>query len=161
MQREETINEEALRRVLIAVYQGNPVVSEASSHFDEDVLSFPTLGELDAYISNERAAGRPWIDLVIHYPETKGLVAKKKIDLVPEKCDGATFRYSMEGWGLIQLQIDYKLAPSIECRIAVNTEERALAWAQTLSALGAPDQWEWKAVEKQARRLARVLRHVP
>jgi hypothetical protein len=159
MQREETIDEETLRRVLNAVYQGNPVVSEAYSHFDEDVLSFPSLGELDAYISRERAAGRPWINLVIHYPETRGLVVKKKIDLIPEKCDGATFRYSMEGWGLIQLQIDYKLAPSIECRFAVNTEKRALAWAQTLSALGAPDQWEWKAVEKQVRRLIRVLRH--
>ena len=143
----------------MAVYQGNPIVSEAYSHFDEDVLSFPTLGALDAYISNERATGRPWIDLVIHYPETKGLIVKKKIDFQPEKCDGATIRYSMEGWGLIQLQIDYKLAPEIGCRFAVNTEKRALAWAQTLPALGAPDQWDWKAVERQVRRLIRVLRH--
>jgi hypothetical protein len=27
--------------------------------------------------------------------------------------------------------------------------------------LGVPDQWEWTAVEKQARKRIRVLRHVP
>jgi hypothetical protein len=65
----------------------------------------------------------------------------------------------MEGWGLIQLQIDYKAAPVIDCRFAVNTKKRAQAWAQTFPELGTPEQWEWKAVERQARRLIRVLRH--
>jgi len=157
MQREESISEEALRRVLASVYEGGPSVFQAYSHFDKDILSFPALSDLDAYIADERAGGRPWIDLVLHYPETRGLVEKKKIDLQPEQCGGATRRYAMEGWGLIQLQIDYKAAPTIVCRFAVNTEKRAQEWAPTIPALGPPERWDWKAVAQNARRLIRVL----
>lgn len=161
MQRKEIVDENKLQEVLASVYEGGPTVFQAYSNYDQDVLSFPKCEDLEAHISNERAAGRANIYFAIHYPETLGLVLKKQIHLRPEHCGGATLRYSIEGWGLIQLQLDYKGFPAIECRFAVNTEKRALAWYDALPALGEPARWEWKSVERQVRRLIRVLRRVP
>lgn len=158
MQREEIIDVESLGKVLAAAYQGNPVVSLAYAAFNEDLLSFPTLNDLEAHIAAECAAGRSWPNLVLHYPETNGLAIKRRIALDPERCGGATFRYAMEGWGLIQLQIRCKDTSAIKCRLAANTERRALAWAPTFPELGDPLQWNWRAVERHARRLIRVLR---
>jgi hypothetical protein len=158
MQREEMIARDSVHRVLAAVFEGEPAVHEAYSKFDLGVLSFSKREELDAYIAEEIAQGRTYVHLVLHYPDTKGSIRKKRIDLRPEACNGATLRYSMEGWGLIQFQLDYKASPKVKCRFAVNTEKRANAWAQTIPRLGDPVLWDWTAVEKHARRLIRVLR---
>ena len=61
MQREEVLDEKAIQRVLAAVYEGAPIVSQAYSNFNAEPLAFPTLRDLEAHISNECAAARPWI----------------------------------------------------------------------------------------------------
>lgn len=98
------------------------------------------------------------VNLLVHYPEALGFVATRVITLQPEKCGGASWREALEGWGLIQLQLQYRVADFVEFRVAVNTEKRAQAWAQTYPEMGAPSLWNWKLVEKHARRLIRVLR---
>ena len=43
--------------------------------------------------------------------------------------------------------------------MAVNTHKRAQAWEPTYEDFGPVDAWNWKAVERECRRLIRVLRN--
>ena len=82
---------------------------------------------------------------------------KKKTKLVPEKCNGAKIRYSVEGWGLIQFQLWLKES-GLFCDINSNSEKRALKWESTSPELLSPNLWNWKEVQSQCRRLNRVLK---
>ena len=157
MQRVENIPLPHVHRVLGAVFVGSPLVCEAYSKFDQATRSFESLEALLAYIRAERELGIKFVNLVAHYQEALGQVRTRTIELKPEKCNGATWRETVEGWGLVQLQLEFK-GDTAECRVAVNTERRANAWAQTYPELGAPSLWDWKLIEKRARRLIRVLR---
>ena len=158
MQYEKIIEQTNVRSILNAVYENEAIVREAYSAFDKDIISFPKLDDLEKYIETELSNDNEFIQVVIYYRETKGFIQKKKINLKPEKCNGATLRYTMEGWGLIQLQINYKEPQAARCRIAVNTEKRATAWTETIPELKSPALWDWKLVEKHARRLIRILK---
>lgn len=158
MQHEKIIEQTNVCSILNAVYENEAIVCEAYSEFDKDIISFPKLDNLEKYIETELSNGNKSMQVVIYYPETKGFIQKRKINLKPEKCDGATLRYTMEGWGLIQLQINYIEPQAVRCRIAVNTEKRAAAWSETIPELKSPALWDWKLVEKHARRLIRILK---
>ena len=158
MQRSELIEPGNIDVMLEAVFEGNPLVYEAYSKYDSDLVKFNSGEKLKSYIEKERSAGEKFINIVIHYPDSNGFVERKKIDLNPDKCNGATKRYSMNGWGLIQLQVDFGKQPKPECRVAVNTLKRATTWSATYPELQSPDLWNWEVVEKNVRRLVRVLR---
>jgi hypothetical protein len=158
MQAQATLGPGALPRLLAAVYEGAPRVAEAMSAPDADIASFASSQALAAYIAAEGAAGRSWVDLVLHYPDTQGSVICKRSDLDAAESDGAACQHTLEGWGLIQLEIEGAGTSALSCRVAVNTQKRAIEWAPTLPELGGPLQWDWKAVERHARRLIRVLR---
>ena len=44
---------------------------------------------------------------------------------------------------------------TVRCGFTVNSEKRANNWLITIPELKSPDLWNWKAVEKNARRLIR------
>ena len=157
MQREEVIKASSIGDVLDAICKGRPIIFEAYSEYDSDIVKLLTKAELVQYIERKAKDKKEFVNLLLHYPETGGLVYKRKIDLIPESCNGATARYRVEGWGLIQAQLEFD-KETIKCRFAVNSEKRALAWAEAMQELGAPDKWQWKVVESNARRLIRVLR---
>jgi hypothetical protein len=69
-----------------------------------------------------------------------------------------TFRHELTGWGVIQLQFDFKKRPDIECHIGVNAKKRANLWSSTYPNMGAPGLWSWNVVERHAGRLIRHLR---
>ena len=141
-----------------STFEGQPAVFESYSKYDSDTSRFERPEDLKKYIESERNEGERFIDLSIHYPETKGVVHKERINLNPTKCNGAKLRFRANGWGLIQFQLDFKESEKLECRIAVNSEKRALNWSSAYPDLQYPALWDWKMVEKNARRLIRVLR---
>ncbi len=158
MQREEEISIIKLKDILDAVFHGSPHIYQEYSKYDTELASFSSRNELDCYIENEKASGIKLISLAIHYPETMGYIYAKKFALKSEKCDGATMRFSQEGWGLIHLFISFRSEDMVRCRFSVNSEKRANNWVITSPELKSPDLWNWKAVENNARRLIRVLR---
>ncbi|MEV8515447.1 hypothetical protein [Dactylosporangium sp. NPDC051484] len=86
----------------------------------------------------------------------------ERINLLPGALGGATFRYSCEGWGLVQLQHGATVGCE-ELRWSHtnhNTQKRALAWAATLRRLGHPSAWNWAAVTSASSRLNRVIRRM-
>jgi len=55
-----------------------------------------------------------------------------KIDLNSKYCNGHTFIYKVDGWGLIHLQIGGLREERLETSsISHNTEKRAIAWKLT------------------------------
>jgi len=158
MQHEKIIELASVPVLLRALYDHKVVVSESYSEFEKDIIYFAEFKVLENYIVNQLSAGRKFIGIAIFYPETEGLIQKRKIKLNPKKCDGATYRYAVEGWGIIHLQLTNKDAQTISCRLAVNTEKRATAWADTSTEIKSPALWKWQLVEKHARRLIRELK---
>ena len=136
---------------------GNPVVYESYSSFDEPLRRFKSAEELKADIEAGTAKDDKFLQYSLHYQESLGHVLKRKIMLKQSKC-GHSWRWTVEGWGLIQFQADLKQLPKIECRIAVNSQKRAELWADTISELRSPALWDWQIVERHASRLIRRLR---
>jgi hypothetical protein len=139
---------------------GEPVVSQAYSDYGRPLRRFRTASELIADFELEVANGQQFLNYVLHYPDTKGYVAKRKITLNAKSCDGHTWRYTVEGWGLIQLQADLKRAPAIECRVAVNSQKRAEAWVDTYPDFRDPGLWDWRAVQRHAGRIIRRMKKI-
>ena len=160
MQREETILFESIDTIIEAIYEGNPSVFEAYSGYEREIRYFHDKQSLIEYISEELAndSKHKSVYCLVQYSETGGFVRKRKVQLDPNRCDGATYRYAMEGWGLIQVQIDLTDRERVRVRFAVNSEKRANNWAGVAPELKSPNLWNWSLVEKNARRMIRVLR---
>jgi hypothetical protein len=159
MQRKETINNTDVNKIVDAVYAvGEPEVSEEYSKCDEDIVSFDRATDLMNYINEAVSKNEKFLYFAVYYPGAKGFVEKEKIKLVPKACSGHTFRFRIKGWGVIYFQLDYQKEPNVKCRFAVNTEKRANNWADTYPKLKSPSLWDWKLVEKHARRLIHQLK---
>jgi hypothetical protein len=161
MQSTATLSREAFTELAEFVFEsGAPVVFEAYSGYGQRLRRFRAPSELLAEIESTLAGGQKSLHLAIHFPDAKGHVAERKIKLDPKSCDGHTWRYTVEGWGLIQFQGDLRHAPTIECRVAVNTQKRAEAWANTYPELRDPELWDWGVVQQQAGRISRRMKKI-
>ena len=160
MQRQEFISRQSLEKIVDAVYDGDPNVFEAYSDYDCEIKSFPNKESLITDISTELSKDNRHksVYYFLIYPGSGGIIKKRKIDLDPKRSDGATYRYTAEGWGLIQFQLDLTNTEKISCRFAVNSEKRANKWSSTYPEFESPSLWNWVTVEKHARRLIRALR---
>lgn len=130
-------------------------VSTVYSDFGERIKRFSSVDELEGH-----RCGRPFESYALHYRDTGGHVEERRISLDPNKCGGHAFRHSVDGWGLIHIQITEKEHNLCECRIAVNSPKRTQAWASTYPEYEAPNQWNWEATEKHARKLIRHLKKI-
>jgi hypothetical protein len=144
-----------------AVFEsGTPVVYPVYSDYGQRVLQFLTPQEFSAHIEASFQTGLKFLNYAVHFRDAKGLVSKRTIFLNPQSCDGQTWRESVEGWGLVYIQPELTGVSGQEfrCRIAVNSEIRANAWTPSYPGMRNPDLWDWKIVEKHARRLIRRLK---
>ncbi|QTN32567.1 hypothetical protein HZ994_09560 [Akkermansiaceae bacterium] len=157
MQATQHISRQQLAEIVDAIYgQGEVIVKEASSDYDSPPRHFPDADSLQADL--DRSSSRGFHFYSIYYPEAGGRVYDRRIDLIPEKCEGHTHRFKQEGWGLIRLQCRSREASNIECNIAVNSEVRASNWSETYPDMGDPAEWDWKLIKSKAGRLVRLLR---
>jgi hypothetical protein len=97
----------------------------------------------------------------IYSPDMKGYVVHKKILFKPGAVPGASFRFSTEGWGLIQLYFG-SLRPNQGLRPSHtnhNSLARARKWSASVPELGDPERWDWSAISRASGRLNRFLRN--
>jgi hypothetical protein len=151
-----SISLDAVPPLLRTVFEHPGVtVYTSDSEFGEATTTFRSLDELTAHFQARIEAEKNFVAYAVHYSEMRGYIQDRRVSLDPQKCHGHTFRYSVGGWGLIHIQLRLKRAGEVSCSISVNSQKRAIAWFATYPELKDPDLWNWKAVEKHARRLSR------
>jgi hypothetical protein len=161
MQASATISQKGLVELANFIFnEGAPIVFQAYSHFGEALREFRSAPDFEREVEQEMRGGGKFLYYSIHFRDALGHVAQRKIKLDPSKCDGHSWRSTVEGWGLIQLQADMKHAPNIACRVAVNSEKRAAAWSGTYPEFKAPDSWDWRVVKRHASRIIRRLKKI-
>lgn len=138
--------------------KGKPIVVEAYSAFDKDIRYFRGQEDVINYAHEELVKKNGIVSLAIYFPEFGGELKIRKIDLVQEKCGGATFRFSSEGWGLVHVSLSVGAPASIASFVSANSEKRALAWESKYPDLGPVSAWDWLQVSKCLRRLRSALR---
>jgi hypothetical protein len=84
----------------------------------------------------------------------------RRIELRADVAGPGAFREFIEGWGVIQLQFTLGLHQTVgESRVACNSEARAHNWADTYrDTMGDPAAWDWSAVQREYRRVGRLIR---
>ncbi|MBB5353966.1 hypothetical protein HNR46_004237 [Haloferula luteola] len=157
MQATQHISREQLAKIVEAIFgQGEVIVKEASSRYDSPARAFSGTEALNHDLDDDATPGFRFYS--IYYPEAGGHVYERRIELIPEKCDGHTHRFKQEGWGLIRLQCRSRAQGTIECNIAVNSEVRAANWSDAYPDMKDPAEWDWNVVKSKAGRLVRLLR---
>ena len=110
-------------------------IIEISSKFDLEIDEFGTTFQL-------------WT------PRHKGKPIFRKVDLDPKRCNGHTFRYSTEGWGLIQLYFGgLKNNELKHSHIRHFNEKGALKWEETNNVNGLVRSWDWKEIQATSKKL--------
>lgn len=73
---------------------------------------------------------------------------------------GQTHRFTLDGWGLIQVLFARALSPTQPglARIAHNTAKRAAAWEATYPEFGPASAWDFPAITRVSRRLGTAIR---
>lgn len=133
------------------------ILYELSSEFDAKVRAFRSLDAVKAILRPDHES----YEFQLYSPAMGGRVEFRKITLRPGAIPGKTFRYSTEGWGLIQFYVhqprDGKLRP---CHTNHNSVRRAETWApvRDVQVAAGPDDWNWRHVSSMSNRLNRYIR---
>lgn len=94
------------------------------------------------------------IDFQLWTPKFEGDLVIRKIDLDPKRCKGHTFRYTAEGWGLIQFYCGILKENKLNfSHLGHQSSKRATLWQDTNQSLGRVDKWNWNEVETTGRKL--------
>lgn len=139
-----------------AFQQETPVVTSSESDLGEPLQHFATQADILAKVAECAKAGIHNYAFGLWYPSMKGHVVERKVTFDPPR-EGKTFRYSLGGWGIIHLHLYFTPPSTLQCRVAVNSEARALSRQDRYTDLGPATDWDWLVVESYAFRLSRRL----
>ena len=153
------LSDAAVASVASAIFsQHAPTVAEAYSDPDQPHRYFRSAEKLVAYVGAHRSLPGASAHIGIHYPDMLGQLREVVITLNPAKCDGHTFRTTIEGWGIIWVYFQLSNDTRLPSRVSANSRARAEKWAPTLPDWEPPSSWNWAAVTSHCRRLTRVLK---
>ncbi len=129
------------------------ILYELNSANGKDIRSFQKTEDV-LKVFNFSNRHNPDSKFQLWSPKFKGDLVFQKIELNPLYCKGHTFRYSTEGWGLIQLYFGRLHKNILESStLQLQSEKRALIWESTYKYLGAVNKWDWKEVQSTARKI--------
>lgn len=141
-----------------AIFKESPTaVVEAYSSFGQELRDFKSPAEICEYAKANQGTNSASVHLAILYDDMAGTLSRTRIEINPSKCNGYTYRYTAEGWGLIWVYLEMKQS-SVGSFISANSEKRANTWAATYPERESPTVWHWPAVARHLRRLRRVLK---
>lgn len=131
-------------------------VFEAYSPYDTELAEFHRVADIKARYSLGACQGRgPSVLLELWPIDAPDAAFAQRIELKPSACAGATFRFQLVGWGLIQLQLG-GLGPDgiVASHTNHNSEARAQAWESVyFDSLGPFSAWDWTEVVRVSRQL--------
>ena len=107
------------------------------------------------------ANGKPWhsVDLQLYGKDAAPRFKPIRVILDPKACNGATFRYSAEGWGLVQLYLSTTDGTTLrDSHTNHNTLNRAAKWAGSHVSIDPPSAWDFAKITAFSSRLNRQIR---
>lgn len=126
---------------------------DLTSEYEKKICKYRSVDEITAKFDSEIGCDFD-LPFQLWSPRHKGNPIFRKIDLNPKYCDGKTFRYTTEGWGMIQLYFgvleNNKLSQS---HIGHFTEKKALMNEPTNLTNGKVSVWDWKEIQITSRKL--------
>lgn len=138
--------------------QGECRVFELASDFEKPLTEFHTADEVCAQFDRVYSTGRKWdtVHLQLWVAGASPRFRPRRVRLDPKACDGATFRYLAEGWGLVQLYLGGITSAGLtHSHTNHNTLTRAKAWS--LDAAHELARWDFKKITSFSSRLNRYL----
>lgn len=160
MQRTELIDKNELFELLEYILSDSKNgLYESYSAIETEIIKLETFPELKEYLGDRMTEGKTQFGFGVYNPEFKGKLLISKINLNPKYNNGKTYRYRIEGWGIIFIHLEFKNGDDhVECRVSVNTKKRAENWATTNPEFGNPEEWDWKSVENAAGKIVYRLK---
>jgi hypothetical protein len=123
------------------------------SRYEQEICEYRSVEEISSKFDldkDEKIA----VTFQLWSPRHKGKPLFRKIDLNPKHCEGHTFRYSTDGWGLIQLYFGgLKNDELYQSHLGHFNEKGALLRESIDSFNGQVSNWDWTEIQKTSRKL--------
>jgi hypothetical protein len=136
-------------------------VFELGSGFEQPLKQFRTANDVLCEFDRHYPNGEKWktVHLQLYVKGAGPKFTPRRVALNPKFCDGSTFRYAAEGWGLVQLYLSSESADGLEnSHTNHNSKKRAETWAPTYRDLSDPSSWDFDRISSFSSRLNRQIR---
>lgn len=128
-------------------------IYDASSIYGQEICNYKSVEEISSkfdLVNGDKFA----VTFQLWTPRHKGQPLFRKIELDPKRCNGHTFRYSTEGWGLIQLYFGGLKNNELNLsHIGHFTEKAALKWEDANSFNRQVSSWDWTEIQLSSKKL--------
>lgn len=128
-------------------------IFDSYSKHGQKICQYRNADEIAARFDLE-SGGQSAVTFQMWGPHFGGGVSFRKINLNPQYCNGHTFRYSTDGWGMIQLYLGGCQNNILSySHIGHFSEKGALGWEDIGTEKGRVNGWNWKEITATSRRL--------
>ena len=147
-------DKEAKLRILEFIFNDTDLrIFDLSSLYGQEIYEYKSVDEIASkfdIIRGDKFA----LTFQLWTPRHKGEVLFRKIDLDPKYCNGHTFRYATDGWGLIQLYFGgIKNREQHPSHVGHFDQDVALKWENTNIFRGKVGNWDWEEIQTTSRKL--------
>jgi len=136
-------------------------VYELASRFEQPLRRFCSAQETLALFEERYSTGEKarTVHLQLNVLGAGPQFEPSRISLDPRACNGATFRYAAEGWGLVQLYLGTVWRGALEnSHTNHNSQKRAESWEGIGGHPSQVDDWDFKRISSFSSRLNREIR---
>jgi len=128
-------------------------VYDLGSPYGQEISEYKTVEEISSKLDLDNG-DKFDTTLQLWTPRHKGKLIFRKVDLDPKRCNGHTFRYSTDGWGLIQLYFGgLKNNELNQSHIGHFNEAGALKNESSTTFNGKVSEWDWTEIQTTSRKL--------
>jgi len=128
-------------------------VYDLGSQYGQEICNYKNVDDISSkfdLVNGDKFA----VTFQLWTPRHKGQPIFRKIDLDPKRCNGHTFRYSTDGWGLIQLYFGgLKNNELNQSHIGHFNEAGALKNEGVNKFNGNVSSWDWTEIQTTSRKL--------
>ncbi len=138
-------------------------IYELYSDFETELKKFPSAVEVLDQFDRRYVTGERWksVELQLYVLGAGPVFQPRRVSVNPTLCDGATYRYMAQGWGLVQLYLHRPTQEGLESSHTNHfTQKGAVAKAATEEARAEVDSWDFKRITAFSSRLNRQIRNI-
>lgn len=133
------------------------------SDFETELKKFSSAIEVLDQFDRRYGTGERWrsVELQLYVLGAGPIFKPRRLSVNPKFCDGATYRYMAQGWGLVQLYLNRSTQEGLESSHTNHfTRNGAAAKAVTEEEHADVDSWDFKRITAFSLRLNRRIRSI-